>query len=130
MSPLPLLAVFAAVLPFLPVDDIAPPPGSELIPASTIVLTKSTEDAGVRSVDLHCEPARGKHPKAQAACEDLLLTDGHVQAVQHSGSFCTLEYRPVHVTAIGSWRGEHRTYDHVYSNACAMRAATGSVFQF
>ncbi|MEO6088581.1 MAG: SSI family serine proteinase inhibitor [Umezawaea sp.] len=130
MSPLPLLAVFAAALPFLPAADIAPPLGSELVPSSTIVLTKSTSDAGVRSVDLHCEPTGGKHPNARSACEDLLLSDGHVQAVRHTDSFCTLEYRPVHVTAIGSWRGEHRSYDHVYSNACAMRVATGSVFQF
>lgn len=130
MAPLPLLAVFAAALPFLPAVDIDPPLESEPVPASTIVLTTSTEDAGVRSTDLHCEPTGGKHPKAQAACEDLLLSDGHVQAVQHTNSFCTLEYRPVHVTAIGNWRGEPRSYDHVYPNPCAMRVATGSVFQF
>ncbi|MFD9739552.1 SSI family serine proteinase inhibitor [Umezawaea sp. NPDC059074] len=126
MALFPFLAVFAAALPL----SIAPPPGAELVPASTIVLTTSTADAGVRAVDLHCEPSGGSHPRAREACEDLLLSDGDVQAVRDSDSLCTLEYRPVHVTAIGSWRGEERTFDHVYANACAMRVDTGSVFQF
>lgn len=126
MAPLPLLAAFAAALPF----TIAPPPGADLVPASTIVLTTSNADAGVRSADLHCEPSGGSHPNARAACDDLLWSDGDVQAVQDSDSLCTFEYRPVHVTAVGSWRGERRSFDHVYPNACAMRVDTGAVFQF
>lgn len=130
MAPLPFLAAFAAVIPFLPVDEIAPPAGSELVPSSTLVLTTSTEEAGVRSTTLHCEPFGGSHPNARVACDDLLRSDGDVQAVQDSDSLCTFEYRPVHVTASGSWRGERRTFDHVYPNACAVRVDTGSVFQF
>ena len=130
MAPLPLLAVLAAAIPFLPSADIAPPAGSELVPSSTIVLTTSTTDAGVRSATLHCEPPGGSHPDARAACDDLLRSDGDVQAVQDTDSLCTFEYRPVHVTASGSWRGEERNFDHVYPNACAMRVDTGSVFGF
>lgn len=131
MAPLPfILAAFAAVIPFLPANDIAPPPGAERLPSSTIALTTSTEGAGVRSVNLLCEPSGGSHPKAQAACDELLRSDGDVQAVQDSDAICTFEYRPVHVTAVGSWRGERRSFDHVYANACAMRVDTGSVFQF
>ncbi len=127
MAPLPLLlAAFAAALPFLPVDEITPPPG----PSSTIVLTTSSEAEGVRSVSLHCEPSGGTHPLARAACDDLLRSGGDVQAVQDSDSLCTFDYRPVHVTATGSWRGEPRSFDHVYPNACAMRVDTGAVFQF
>jgi hypothetical protein len=131
MAPLPLLlAAFAAVIPFLPSADIAPPPGAERVPSSTIVLTTSTGDAGVRSVDLHCEPSGGSHPNAQQACDELLRSDGDVQAVQDSDALCTFEYRPVHVTAVGSWHGQRRNFDHVYANACVMRVDTGSVFQF
>jgi hypothetical protein len=130
MAPLPLLAAFAAVFPFLPAAGIAAPPGADVVPSSTIVLTTSTADAGVRSVDLRCEPSGGSHPNAREACDDLLRSDGDVQAVQDSDSLCTFEYQPVHVTAAGSWRGEHRSFDHVYPNACAMRVDTGSVFGF
>jgi hypothetical protein len=131
MAPLPLLlAALASTLPFLPVDDIAPPPEAERVPSSTIVLTTSTADAGVRSVTLHCEPSGGSHPNPRGACDELLRSDGDVQGVQDSDALCTFEYRPVHVTAVGSWRGRHRSFDHVYANACVMRVDTGSVFQF
>lgn len=131
MAPLPLLlAALAAAIPFLPADDITPLPGADRVPSSTIVLTTSAEEAGVRSTTLHCEPTGGAHPHAPAACDELLRSDGDVQAVQDTEVLCTFEYRPVHVTAVGTWRGEHRTFDHVYANACAMRVDTGSVFQF
>jgi hypothetical protein len=131
MAPLPLLAGFAALIPFT-VPGFAPPPGAETIPSSTLVLTTADADGGqAKTVNLHCEPAGGTHPHAQAACDELVRADGNAQDVEDLQDVaCTFDYRPVHVTVTGTWRGVQRTFDHTYPNACAMRVDTGTVFQF
>jgi hypothetical protein len=129
MAPLPLLAGFAALIPFT-VPGFAPPPGAETIPSSTLILTAADEGGPVKTAHLHCEPTGGTHPSAQAACDELIRADGHAEAVEDLPDVaCTFEYRPVHVTVTGTWRGEQRTFDHTFPNACAMRVDTGTVFQ-
>jgi hypothetical protein len=130
MAPLPLLAGLAALIPFT-VPGFAPPPGADQIPSSTLVLATTQDGEVTRTANLYCEPAGGTHPQAQVACDELAHSDGHVEAVEDLPDVaCTFEYRPVRVTAIGTWRGEERSFDHTFPNACAMRVDTGTVFQF
>jgi hypothetical protein len=125
---LPLLAALAALIPFA-VPGFAPPPGAEQLPSSTLVLT-TTRALDTTVVHLHCEPTGGDHPHAAQACDDLLRSDGDVQAVEDTDGFCTLEYDPVHVTARGTWRGERVDFAHTYPNGCVMHTDTGVVFDF
>ena len=130
MPALPFLAGLAALIPFT-APGFLPPPGTEQLPSSTIVLTAAhagSLDAEV--VRLHCEPTGGDHQNAAKACADLLRADGDVQAVEDTDGACTLEYDPVQVTAQGTWRSEPVDFEATYPNACALAHDTGSVFAF
>jgi len=40
------------------------------------------------------------------------------------------QYQPVTAAAHGQWRGKVVAWERVFSNRCALQAATGSVFRF
>ena len=117
MAPLPLFAAIAALIPAFST------------PESSFVLSVQRGDSFQFS-NLTCEPAGGPHPKAAEACAALSDVDGQFAGLSTGQALCTLEYDPVRVTASGTWRGETRSFDAEFPNACVMRAETGPVFDF
>ncbi|QFZ23118.1 SSI family serine proteinase inhibitor [Saccharothrix syringae] len=117
MAPLPLLAAIAALVPGF------------VVPESSFVLS-TTRAGALQIVNLTCEPAGGLHPRADETCLALSGADGQVGDLPPGEAVCTLEYAPVRVKASGRWRGERRTFEAEFPNACVMRAQTGPVFDF
>ncbi|WP_063831184.1 SSI family serine proteinase inhibitor [Streptomyces griseus] len=81
-----------------------------------------------RTVTLHCGPAGGDHPRAEAACADLDASGGRVD--RDSDTACVLLYDPVEVRAEGVWRGRPVSFARQYGNSCELGARTGAVFSF
>ncbi|MFC5060120.1 SSI family serine proteinase inhibitor [Saccharothrix xinjiangensis] len=117
MAPLPVLAAIAALVPGF------------TVPESNFMLS-STRDGTLQIVNLVCEPNGGLHPRADETCSILSEVDGDVAGLVPGDGACTLEYAPVRVKAIGKWRGEKRTFEAEFPNACVMRSHTGPVFDF
>lgn len=117
MAPLPLLAAMAALAPTF------------VTPESSYVLTMARGET-LQMVTLTCEPTGGLHPRADETCLALSDVDGQISGLATGGGLCTLEYDPVTVKASGTWRGETRTFEAEFPNACVMRAETGPVFDF
>ncbi|MEU9858371.1 SSI family serine proteinase inhibitor [Streptomyces sp. NPDC047974] len=96
---------------------IAPSPESTAAPAPA-----------ARTVTLHCDPAGGDHPRADAACADLDASQGRVD--RESDTACVLLYDPVEVRAEGVWHGRPVSFARQYGNTCELNARTGAVFAF
>ncbi|WP_354638952.1 SSI family serine proteinase inhibitor [Kitasatospora camelliae] len=116
-----------------------PVPAPVQLPAPAVLpgrggsrLTLSIEDHdGLREIALVCPAADGSaHPHAEAACEELAAADGDPGRMATREVLCTMMHRPVTARAEGSWLGRPVSWRHGYTNACAMHAATGTVFDF
>ncbi|MDT0327196.1 SSI family serine proteinase inhibitor [Nocardiopsis lambiniae] len=80
---------------------------------------------GDRSVvTLNCDPAGGTHPEAEAACA-AIAEAGSIKEITPTEGFCTMEYRPVTVTAGGA-----ENFERTYGNRCELSLAKGVVFAF
>ncbi|MEU4966475.1 SSI family serine proteinase inhibitor [Streptomyces smyrnaeus] len=90
-----------------------------------------SEKSAIRGVLLQCEPSpRGRHPKAAEACAAFDKTRGNLDALPGKRGHCTMQHAPVTVAARGSHRGEAVNWKKTFPNTCAMRQATGPVFDF
>jgi hypothetical protein len=97
---------------------------------STFTLTV-TESQDSRTVTLNCDPTSGNHPHADLACDELLAVDAQFQRLDPGRQqICTKESRKVEASAEGTWRGRPIGYQVSVANPCALKAATGSVFDF
>lgn len=102
-------------------------------PDTTLSLTIEAGENGVQSaVDLQCDPPDGTHPDAKTACAELTLVGGNFDNLPATPELtnCTMEFRPVLVSARGWWEGDKVSWDYEFSNPCTMHAGTGSVFAF
>ncbi|MGN9779623.1 SSI family serine proteinase inhibitor [Micromonospora sp. H33] len=98
---------------------------------SVLLLSVVPHTAGVpRAAALRCEPAGGTHPYAASACQDLAAVDGDPTALSGNPGFCTLEYAPVTVRAVGLWQDRPVSYTETFSNRCELLRETGSLFAF
>ncbi|MFW5419131.1 hypothetical protein J0910_21170 [Nocardiopsis sp. CNT-189] len=105
--------------------DDAPKAGSRL------VLSWSEGEGGApRSTTLTCRPAGGSHPSAADACAALESAGGDFSSLRPSGGACTMEYRPVRLSARGHWGSEPVDYSETFSNPCTARNGTDGVFAF
>ncbi|MFC0041442.1 SSI family serine proteinase inhibitor [Actinomadura rayongensis] len=110
-----------ALLPAVPAAAGAPAPAELRLSVQ--------RGADVRTVVLRCGPAGGTHPQAARACAELARGGGKVDRPS-DGVFCTMDYAPVTASAQGRYgRGSVR-FSKEYSNACVMRARTGTLFAF
>lgn len=102
--------------------------------ASTLALTITPgEQASLdgKKTALSCDPAGGQHPHANMACAELTRVDGDFDALSvHPNQMCMWLYKPVTVTADGSWHARAVHYRKTYGNDCQLEAATGPVFRF
>lgn len=125
------LAVTAPAAIAEPPDS--PPSAISWSPSALLLSVSSGEGVrpAARRVLLRCHPTGGDHPKASAACTRLASRDGDLAALNADpGRACVLLYAPVTVTASGSWHGRLVRYQETFGNTCALRAKTGTVFQF
>ncbi|TQJ03504.1 subtilisin inhibitor-like [Amycolatopsis cihanbeyliensis] len=80
---------------------------------------------------LTCEPAGGTHPLSEAACAELAAVNGEVAAVELEPQRpCYLIYRPLTVTAHGSWDGRPISYRETFPNDCVLDVIKGPIFRF
>ncbi|NYH79487.1 hypothetical protein FHR84_002825 [Actinopolyspora biskrensis] len=95
-------------------------------------VTPGTRTEDSKTALLHCDPAGGTHPEAAAACEQLDAVQGRLGSLRAGKEkpMCPLVYRPVTVTATGTWKNSPVQHSQRYSNACEMKAYTGAVFNF
>lgn len=97
----------------------------------TLSITSVATGKPIASATLTCGPEGGSHPDPAAACKQLSLVDGEIEAIPEDPGPCTLEFNPVVVTASGTWNGESRHYKQEFSNRCsAVRATGGVIFRF
>lgn len=134
---MPVVGVFAAtaLAPMGAQAADTPASTTQAAPASVLNLSVAADarsNRQPRSVVLSCEPAGGTHPKAEQACAELDRANGRFGSLRsgNENAMCPLVYRPVTVTATGTWRGKPVEHKQTYSNACTLRAYTGAVFDF
>ena len=100
-------------------------PASAARTESQYVLSVSQEEAGERrQVSLNCDSVSGTHPRAEEACE-MIEKAGSIEGIPPEHGMCTMEHRPVTVTALGA-----EEYTEVFGNACQLELAKGAVFDF
>lgn len=98
---------------------------------SVLVLSVTPHATGVpRAAVLRCEPAGGTHPRAASACQDVAAVDGNLAALSVNPGFCTLEYVPVTVQAVGLWQNRPVAYSETFGNRCELLRETGALFAF
>jgi hypothetical protein len=83
------------------------------------------------SSTLTCGPAGGSHPNAEKACAQLSEADGDVSKIPAEDRICTREFKPVVLTAEGTWNSEKRSFKQQFGNRCEGVGDTGGVlFEF
>ncbi|MER7457663.1 SSI family serine proteinase inhibitor [Micromonospora sp. NPDC126480] len=105
---------------------------AERATTSVLLLSVVPHTTGApRAAALRCEPTGGTHPRAASACQDVATVDGNLAALSDvDPGFCTLEYAPVTVRAIGLWRDRPVSYTETFGNRCALLRETGALFAF
>ncbi|MFI6930960.1 SSI family serine proteinase inhibitor [Streptomyces sp. NPDC050287] len=91
------------------------------------VTTGDARSSGTRSALLLCDPPLG-HQHAAEACAELETVAGDISALPATDTYCTMVHAPVTAEARGQWHGRPVGYTETFTNACVMRARTGSVF--
>lgn len=100
-------------------------------PSSTLTLSVRPIVGAASTVVLECGPAGGSHPNPDMACDEIARVGGDLNSLaDKEGEYCTMEYQPVTVSAVGRWRCRDVTWLRTYGNLCLMRVDTGSVFAF
>ncbi|MET9256275.1 protease inhibitor [Streptomyces sp. NPDC048182] len=114
----------------------APAPASLYAPSALVLTVGRGESAALatpsRAVTLACAPkASGTHPAPGAACAELRLAGGDLDALAaDADAVCTREYAPVVVTVDGVWQGRRVSYERTFANDCVKNARGASVFAF
>ncbi|MBV9843908.1 MAG: subtilase-type protease inhibitor [Kutzneria sp.] len=124
-----VLAAGCATLGVTSTPAVASVPG----PPVPSVLTLTADSKGtVRTVELTCFPTGGTHPKAGAACGELIGSNGDFDhlIVADPHYVCPMIYMPVKVSATGQWRGQPVMFHATYGNPCERDNLSGVLFQF
>ncbi|WP_017541183.1 SSI family serine proteinase inhibitor [Nocardiopsis halophila] len=126
------LAASAAALIAAPPAHAAPAGAPPAEPsASRLVLAWTYEDGSDGSkVTLRCHPSGGSHPERSEACDALTEAGGHFEMLRSTGEPCTMQYRPVEVTATGHWFKRPVDYRETFGNLCTAKVETDRVFDF
>ncbi|MDA2813924.1 SSI family serine proteinase inhibitor [Nocardiopsis sp. RSe5-2] len=131
-------AALAAVSPALADEEAKTINGAQQIleqqeggPYARMSLEWKYEDGpGGGRATLECHPAGGSHPDRAVACESLTEAGGDFERLRDTGEACTLEYRPVVVSAEGNWFERPVDYTETFGNLCRAKVGTDRVFDF
>ncbi len=119
------LITLATIAPAQAVDD---PPAED---RGLFLTVTGSENTWMRGVMLKCTPEPvGPHPAAAEACTALTKAGGDLDKLPANPHPCTKKFDPVTVGATGRWQKRSTSWQKTYPNACALDAATGSVFRF
>jgi hypothetical protein len=127
------VAVVLGMLGTASASSAEEPGGESPYAPSVLVLTFAEGEEAIpvlRAVSLRCDPDGGDHPAPSAACAAIAATSGDLENLTGPNGMCTLEYRPVTVTARGVWEGRLISYSGTFPNRCALIQRTGPVFGF
>lgn len=83
-----------------------------------------------RQVVLKCYPAGGSHPDPEDACKKLEVVDGEFSRLKQRFNPCSRIYKPVTVTAEGTWKGRPISSRGTYKSDCSARVYTNNIFNF
>lgn len=104
---------------------------AEPMPASFVHLTvRDDHSGGFHTTSLTCQPSGGHHPKADQACESLFEARGKFDSLRSQKAQCPLIYKPVTVSAHGSWQQTPIHFTKTFSNACVAKSQTEAIFDF
>jgi hypothetical protein len=107
--------------------------GPEVSTLSSLHLgVQEGRSGAVRSTVLTCYPSGGSHPNASEACATLARANGDFDSLSgtQANAMCPLVYRPVTLTATGTWKNRPVQFEKTYPNACVGTSETGEVFDF
>jgi Subtilisin inhibitor-like len=108
-------------------QQIRVPPTQETPQGSfRLFITSPTGDL-IAKASLTCNPAGDSHPNPEAACEQLTKADGYIEAIPEKQGFCQAIFKPVILSASGTWGGQERNFKREFSNQCEAVLATGGV---
>lgn len=103
---------------------------TEAAPETFLVLGVSG-DGHAQFVTLHCDPASGTHPHADATCRALLAAGGDINKLAgQPDTLCPDIYDPVTATASGHYQGAQLIFQRTYPNHCELDTNTAPLFQF
>lgn len=97
----------------------------------TLSITSVASGETIAKASLTCPPNDSSHPDPATACKQLSRANGQIEDIPEDPGPCTDEFKPVIVSASGTWNGERRYYKQEFSNRCsAVRATGGVIFNF
>ncbi|WP_176993006.1 SSI family serine proteinase inhibitor [Nonomuraea jiangxiensis] len=97
-------------------------------PKAQLKILDAAKGGATKTAWLHCGPAGGTHPHAREACRLLRAVHGKPDALNvKPQTMCTHDVAPHAVVIAGRWFGQDVSWAKVFSNACALKAATGAV---
>jgi hypothetical protein len=97
----------------------------------TFLVLGLSGDGHAQFVTLHCDPASGTHPHAEATCRALLAAGGDItKVVGQPDILCPDIYDPVTATASGRYQGAQVIFQRTYSNHCKLDTKTAPLFDF
>jgi len=109
-------------------QQIQVPPGQAACQGSfSLSITSKATGEVIARASLTCNPAGGSHPNPEAACKQLTKAAGHIEAIPEKQGICTKIFKPVILSASGTWDGEERKFQREFSNQCVAVLATGGV---
>lgn len=99
---------------------------------SRLTLTVRSPHGIAHLARLECQPSGGTHPHADRACNDVAAAGGDFDNLPGAQTLmaCTMEFRPVLVSAHGHWFGQPVHWRHQYPNPCVLVSEAGTVFDF
>ena len=110
-------------------------PAAGLIEATgapdTFLVFGVSQDGHEQFATLHCDPASGTHPHAEATCNALLAAGGDInKIIGQPDTLCPDIYDPVTATASGHYQGTQLIFRRTYANHCELDTKTAPLFQF
>ncbi len=97
----------------------------------TFLVLGVSGDGHAQFVTLHCDPASGTHPHADATCRALLASGGDINKLAgQPDTLCPDIYDPVTATASGHYQGAQMIFQRTYPNHCELATKTAPLFQF
>lgn len=104
--------------------SLAAPASAARTDSQYVLSVRHAEAGGYRQVSLDCDSGAGSHPRAEDACA-MIEEAGSIEGIPPEHGMCTMEYRPVTVTALGA-----EEYSEAFGNPCQLGLAKGAVFDF
>jgi len=127
MRTLVVTALLTGMAAALPADGAT----KAIAAPETFLVLGVSGDGHSQFVTLHCDPASGTHPHAEASCGTLLAAGGDInKVIGQPDTLCPDIYDPVTATASGRYQGAQLIFHRTHPNHCQLDTKTAPLFQF